>query len=154
MPATPQWRIVLEVHAPRNQVWEAIEDVSLIPEYHPDVRQVELLSGSARRAAGISYKCIVPTGPRAGWCVEQVIEHVPGQRTTVSFPADSGGLSQLLADFTTELSLAPGAASDRTCVELAAYYVPRSWHARVLNAAGLRWLMRRRARRTLERLAS
>lgn len=66
---------------------------------------MELLSGSARRAPGMSYKCIVPTGRRAGWCVERVIEHVPLQRTTVTFSEDSWGLSRLLADFTTELSV-------------------------------------------------
>jgi uncharacterized membrane protein len=147
-----QWQVRVEVHAPLVEVWEAIEDVSLIPLYHPEVRQVELLSGSSRRAPGMSYKCIVPSGKRAGWCVEQVIEHVPLERTTVAFPSDSWGLSRLLGDFTTELSVAPAGAPDRTRVLLAARYRPQGWRSRVLNCLGLRWVMRRRARQTLERL--
>jgi hypothetical protein len=113
---------------------------------------VELLSGSARRAPGVSYKCVVPSGKRAGWCVERVIEHVPLERTTVAFPEDSWGLSRLLGDFTTELSVAPAGAPDRTRVQLAAHYVPQGWRARILNRLGLRWVMRRRARQTLGRL--
>ena len=144
-----QWKVIVEVHAPLAEVWEAVEDVSLIPAYHPDVRQVELLSGTARRAPGMSYKCIVPSGRRAGWCVEQVIEHVPLQRTTVAFPADSWGLTRLLGDFTTELSVASPGRVDRTRVELTAYYRPQGWRGRLLNRLGLRWLMRRRARQTL-----
>jgi hypothetical protein len=146
-----QWQVSLEVGAPLTEVWDVVEDVSLIPAYHPDVRQVELLSGTARRAPGMSYKCIVPSGKRAGWCVEQVTEHVPLERTVVAFPADSWGLSRLLGDFTTELSVAPAATADRTRVELVAYYRPQGWRGRGLNRLGLRWLMRRRARQTLER---
>jgi len=144
-----QWQISLEVGAPLTEVWDVVEDVSLIPAYHPHVRQVELLSGTARRAPGMSYKCIVPSGKRAGWCVEQVTEHVPLERTVVVFPADSWGLSRLLGDFRTELSVAP-ATPDSTRVELVAYYRPQGWRAWVLNGLGLRWLMRRRARQTLE----
>ena len=151
-PSIPlQWRVSLDVHAPLAEVWEVVEDVSLIPEYHPEVRQVELLSGSARRSPGMRYRCIVPSGKRAGWCVEQVLEHVPLVRTTVAFPEDSWGLSRLLGDFTTELSVADTGPA-RTRLELAARYVPRGWRARVLNPLGLRWVMRRRAGRTLERL--
>ncbi len=153
MPDQPQCRVTLEVGASLADVWEAIEDVSLMPEHHPVVRQVELVSGSSRRAPGVSYKCIVPGGRRAGWCVETVVEQVPFQRTTVAFPADSWGLSRWLDGFTTELSVAPGAAPDRARVALAAFYRPIGWRGRISNAVGLRRLMRRRARQTLERLA-
>lgn len=153
MPSPLQWRISLEVQAPLAEVWEAVEDVSLIPAYHPEVRQVELLSGSTQRAVGTSYKCIVPSGKRAGWCLEQVVEHVPFERTTVAFPADSWGLSRLLGDFTTELSVAAAATPERTRVQLAARYVPQGWRAGLMNRLGLRWVMRRRARQTLDRLA-
>lgn len=146
-----QWQVSLEIGAPLAEVWDVVEDVSLIPAYHPEVRQVELLSGTARRAPGMSYKCIVPSGKRAGWCVEQVIEHVPFERTVVGFPADSWGLSRLLGDFTTELRVTPAATPDHTRVNLAAYYRPRGWRGWGLNRLGLRWVMRRRARLTLER---
>jgi hypothetical protein len=109
----------------------------------------KLLSGTTRRAPGMSYKCIVPSGKRAGWCVEQVIEHVPLERTTVAFPADSWCLSRLLGDFTTELKVASPEDVDRTRVELTAYYRPQSWRGCLLNYLGLRWLMRMRARQTL-----
>jgi len=33
------------------------QDISLISDYHPEVEKVELLSGNAKRAPGVEYKC-------------------------------------------------------------------------------------------------
>ncbi len=58
----PQWNVKIRINAPVAKVWDAIEDLTLIPKYHPDVRSVEYLSGQTKRAEGVTYKCVVPEG--------------------------------------------------------------------------------------------
>jgi uncharacterized membrane protein len=143
-----QWKVEIGVDAPLEKVWDAIDDLTLIPKYPPDVRHVEYLSGQTKRAPGVSYKCIVPEG-RKGWCIEQVVEHIPGRKTTVAFPEDSWGLSGMFEEFLAELSVAPE-EGDTTLVRLQAYYLPRGWKVGLMNALFIRRMMRKRARLTLE----
>ncbi len=145
--STPQWKVEIRVNAPLEEVWEAIEDLSLIPKYHPEVRHIEYLSGQTKRALGVSYKCIIPEG-RKGWCIEQVVEHIPNRKTTVAFPEDSWGMSRMFKDFLAEISVAPG-EGDTTILRLGAYYVPR-FRVRLMNFLFIRHMMRKRARLTLE----
>ncbi|RMF67737.1 MAG: SRPBCC family protein, partial [Calditrichaeota bacterium] len=44
MKQSPQWAVEVHIAAPVAKVWEAIEDLSLIPRYHPVVREVEYVS--------------------------------------------------------------------------------------------------------------
>ena len=78
----PQWKVEIHINAPVAKVWDAIEDLTRIPQYHPDVRSVEYLSGQTKRAPGVTYKCVVPEG-RKGWCVERVVENIPNRKTSV-----------------------------------------------------------------------
>lgn len=142
-----QWKIELTVDAPLKKVWDTIEDFSLIPEYHPDVRSVEYVSGQTKRAPGVSYKCVVPEG-RKGWCVERVIEHIPYKRTTIDFPEDSWGLSRKFSNFMTEISVHHG-ENDSTIVTLNAFYVPNGIAIKLINLLFLRRVMRKRAMLTL-----
>jgi hypothetical protein len=146
-----QWQADLIIDAPLEAIWNAIEDLSLIPHYHPSVRQVEFSPESARRAPGAEYKCVVPDGLERGWCVEKVIDHVPLQRSTTTFTADSWGLSELIDDFVTEVEVETVDAS-KTRVIFKASYKPRGWRGEMLNATVLRENMRRRAIATLEGL--
>jgi hypothetical protein len=146
----PQWTVEIRIHAPIDRVWDAVEDISLIPRYHPEVREVEFLSGSTRRAQGVSYRCVVPDG-RTGWCVERVVEHIPLRRTTVAIPEDSWGLGQNFDQFQTEISV-ENVDADTTLVRIQAFYIPKTWRARVMNTLRLRPRMRRRALQTLEGL--
>lgn len=146
----PQWQAEVRVQAPLPAVWEAVDDLSLIPEYHPEVRHVEFLSGQARRAKGVRYKCVVTEG-RKGWCVEEVMAHHPYERTTVAFPEDSWGISRRVADFLTEISVVPG-VSGETLLRLRAWYRPRGWLMRLANPLLMRRMMRNRAMKTLEGL--
>jgi uncharacterized protein YndB with AHSA1/START domain len=148
MTREPQWAIEIRINAPVEKVWEATQDLTLIPKYHPDVRSVEFVSGATRRAVGIEYKCIVPEG-RKGWCVERVIENIPNQKMSVAFPEDSWGLSKMFDDFLTELTFAPEVGG-ATRVRLEAFYVPKSLKVRVMNALVMRRMMRQRALLTLE----
>lgn len=145
-----QWTAEVLVEAPVPRVWIAVEDLTLIPGYHPDVEEVELLSGERRRAPGVAYKCIVPDGLRSGWCIERVVEHVPYERTTVDFPDDSWGIGRWLDGFLAEVDVSPRGL-DATLVRLRAFYAPKGPIARILNVL-LRPMMRRRARLTLQGL--
>lgn len=145
----PQWQVTVRVDAPLAEVWEAVEDLSLIPEYHPHVRNVQFLSGESRRRKGVRYKCLVPEG-RKGWCIEEVVEHEPLERTTIILPEDSWGMSRRLAGFTAEISVEPRGGS-ATQVLLRAWYRPRGL-ARAVNGLILRRAMRNRAQATLQGL--
>jgi hypothetical protein len=146
-----QWQADAIVDAPLGVTWAAIDDLSLIPRYHPVVRNVELPTGVSRRAPGVEYRCVVPEGPRRGWCVEKVIDHVPLHRTTVAFTDDSWGLSKLIDDFVTEIVVEPSGDS-MTRVVLRGFYTPRGAWGAVLNTLVLRRQMRRRAADTLRGL--
>jgi uncharacterized protein YndB with AHSA1/START domain len=143
-----QWEIEAHIRAPVAKVWNAIEDLSLIPKYHPVVRSIECVSGQTRRAPGATYKCVVPDGRQLGWCVERVIENVPNQRMSVSFPEDSWGVSNMFEDFIVETTL-ESAADGTTRVRLAAFYLPKRLTVRVMNALVIRRMMRKRARQTI-----
>ncbi|WP_165074588.1 SRPBCC family protein [Paludisphaera rhizosphaerae] len=143
-----QWEVDGVVNASLEATWAALDDLSLIPKYHPVVRQVEFLSGVGRREPGVEYKCIIPTGPQRGWCVEKVIDHVPFRRSTVAFTADSWGLSRLIDDFLTEIIVEPAEGS-RTHVVLRGFYNPKGWRGAILNALMIRRTMKNRARDTI-----
>ena len=77
-----QWRAPATVHACTEEAWDAAENPARIPDFHPDVARVELLSRNEHRDAGVEYRCVVREGPRTGSCVERVLETVPYQKTT------------------------------------------------------------------------
>lgn len=143
-----QWQADLIVDAPLEKTWAVLDDLSLIPNYHPVVRSVEFPSGIRRREPGVEYKCIIPTGRRRGWCVEKVIDHVPLRSSTVAFTDDSWGLSRLVRDFLTEISVEP-VGEAKTRVILRGFYTPLGWWGAILNALVIRRNMRKRADDTL-----
>ena len=143
-----QWQTSVVVRAPRESVWAVVDDISLIPQYHPEVRKVELLSGASTRAVGVRYRCTIPEG-RKGSCVEEVVACVPGERMTTAFPEDTWGIGKMLSDFVVEAILEPHGDRETRLV-LEAAYEPVGWKTKLANALFLRRLMARRARRTLE----
>lgn len=142
MSAPLQWYAEITVAAPKERVWAIADDITLIPRYHPEVRHVELLSGTRNRAVGVRYRCTIPEG-RKGNCVEEITEYVAGSRFVTAFPEDSWGLSRQLADFTVETVVE--SVPEGTRIRLNAYYRPRSLLMKLLNPLGLRRLMARRA---------
>jgi hypothetical protein len=143
-----QWRTSVRVSAPRDRVWAIVDDISLIPKYHPEVRKVDLLSGRSTREIGVKYRCTIPEG-RRGSCVEEVVGYVPGERMATAFHEDTWGISKMFADFVVETVLMPHGDRETDLV-LEAYYEPIGWKTRLLNALFLRRLMARRALRTIE----
>jgi len=84
MRARCQWRTSVRISAPRDRVWAIVDDISLIPQYHPEVRKVDLLSGRSTTAIGVKYRCTIPEGRRSS-CIEEVVDYVPGQRMATAF---------------------------------------------------------------------
>jgi hypothetical protein len=143
-----QWRTSVTIRAPNERVWAIVDDISLIPAYHPEVSKVDLLSGRSTREVGVRYRCTITEG-RRGSCVEEVIACLPGERMAIAFPEDTWGMSKIFAGFFAETFLIPR-GSEETVLLLEAYYEPIGWKTRLLNALFLRRLMARRARRTIE----
>jgi uncharacterized protein YndB with AHSA1/START domain len=147
MPAPLQWHTAITIDAAPERVWAVVDDITLIPQYHPEVRQVDLLSGARTRAAGVRYRCTIPEG-RKGNCVEEITEYIPGSRFVTVFPEDTWGISEQLADFAVETIVSP-AANGTTILVLKAYYQPRGLLTRLMNPIIMRRLMARRALHTI-----
>src|SRR5262245_5392147 len=143
-----QWRTSLRIRASRDRLWAIVDDISLIPKYHPEVGKVDLLSGQMTRGTGVRYRCTILDG-RKGSCVEEIVDHVPGERFSTAFPEDTWGMSKMLRGFVVDSILVPHGDFE-TDVVLEGYYEPMGWKMRVLNALILRRLMARRALRTIE----
>jgi len=143
-----QWRTSVSISAPQDRVWAIVDDISLIPQYHSEVRKVDLLSGRNTRAIGVKYRCTIPEG-RRGSCIEEVVDYIPGQRMATAFSEDTWGIGKMFADFVVETVLVPHGDCE-TVLVLEAYYEPIGWKTRALNALFLRRLMARRALRTIE----
>ena len=138
----------MRIRVSRDRLWAIVDDISLIPKYHPEVGKVDLLSGRSTRATGVKYRCTILEG-RKGSCVEEVVDYVPGERFATSFPEDTWGISKMLRDFVVDTVLVPHGESE-TEVVISACYEPIGRRMRLLNALFLRRLMARRALRTIE----
>ena len=108
-----QWTAEIHIDAPASRVWEIGDDISLIPQYHPEVAHVDFISGNTKRALGVKYRCHILEG-RRGTCVEEIVDYVPNQRMTVAFPEDSWGMTKMFAHFTVDTTVIPESAAQRT----------------------------------------
>ena len=144
-----QWEVKVSINAPVEKVWDATQDISLIPTYHPEVEKVELLSGNVERAPGVEYKCIIPEGrPRSGSCVEKVIENVKYEKTTILAVEDTWGLSEMLKEYITEVTLEKK-DENTTILHLVGYYEPIGLKVRIMNTLFLWRVMKKRGREVL-----
>lgn len=143
-----QWQFKIEIERPINQVWEAIEDLSLIPKYHPKVRDVKFVTGQSRRAPGVEYKCVIPDGRQKGWCTEKVLENIQNKKMTITFVEDSWGLAKMFKEVTISLLTEP-IGPNRTKLVMEAYYQPNSLKFAVLNTLFMKVVMKMRAKKTM-----
>ena len=74
------------INAPIEKVWEYNQDLSKIPDYHPRVNKVDLISGRQFREVGVSYQCHLKDGKNS--CIEKDIEIIPLQKIVTIFPSD------------------------------------------------------------------
>ncbi len=118
------------INAPLEKVWEFNMDLSKIPEYHPRVNKVDLISGKQFREAGVSYQCHLTDGKNT--CVETDIEIVPMQKLVTVFPQDTMRLTKLLPDYVVESTLSK-VGDNVTKVEMAHFYSSSKLYMWLLN---------------------
>src|SRR5712664_1292123 len=66
------------INVPLEAVWSFSMDLTKIPEFHPRVVKVDLLSGKTLRQPGASYRCHLAVGNPAS--TEKDIEIIPLQK--------------------------------------------------------------------------
>jgi len=127
------------IDAPLEAVWAFNMDITKIPEFHPRVVKVDLLSGKAVREAGVSYQCHLSGGKHT--CIEKDIEIVPMEKIVTMLPDDTLGVSRTLPDYVVESTLhRVGESSTR--IEISHYYSTRTLKAKLLNLVGARRIAR------------
>jgi uncharacterized membrane protein len=127
------------INAPLDVVWSFGMDLTKIPEFHPRVVKVDLLSGKRFREAGASYRCHLSGGKHT--CVEKDIEIVPLEKIVTVLPEDTFGITKILKDYRVETRLEK--LGDRsTKMEISHYYSTNSLKAKLLNLIAKRKIAR------------
>jgi hypothetical protein len=139
-----QWTVEIVVGAPLRRVWEVTEDITLIPQYHPEVDKVVLIAGQAKRSLGAKYQCNILDGRRAGSCVEEVVAYEPERMVTTRMVSDTWGIDRMLTDFRV-VSTVSRHTENSTILKFQGFYEPVGWKCRLLNALFLRRALRRRS---------
>ena len=118
------------INAPLEAVWSFSMDLTKIPEFHPRVVKVDLLSGKTFREPGASYQCHLSGGKHT--CIEKDIEIIPLQKIVTVLPEDTFGISKILGDYRVETTFrAIGHLS--TKVEISHYYSTTTLKAKFVN---------------------
>jgi hypothetical protein len=118
------------INAPLDAVWLFSMDLTKIPEFHPRVVKVDLLSGKTFREPGASYQCHLAGGKHT--CIEKDIEIIPLQKIVTVLPEDTFGISKILNDYRVETTFQ--ALSDRsTKVAISHYYSTATLKAKLVN---------------------
>jgi hypothetical protein len=118
------------INAPLAAVWSFSMDLTKIPEFHPRVVKVDLLSGKTLREPSGSYQCHLSGGRHA--CIERDIEIIPLQKIITLLPEDTFGISKILSDYRVETTFQ--SFGDRsTKVEISHYYSTTTLKAKLLN---------------------
>ena len=118
------------IHASLEAVWSFTMDLTRIPEFHPRVVKVDLLSGKILREPGASYRCHLAGGKHS--CIEKDIEIIPLQKIVTVLPEDTFGISKILSDYRVETTfqmLGPRL----TKVGISHYYSTKTLKAKLLN---------------------
>lgn len=127
------------IHAAIEDVWAFGMDLTKIPEFHPRVVKVDLLSGKASREAGAAYRCHLAGGKHT--CVERDVEIVPMQKIVTVLPEDTFGISKILDDYVVETTFEK-LNEDMTRVRISHFYSTRRWKAKLLNVIAGRKIAR------------
>lgn len=118
------------INASLGKVWEFNMDLSKIPEYHPRVNKVDLISGKQFRETGISYQCHLTDGKNT--CIEKDIEIIPMQKLVTIFSQDTMGITKLLPDYVVESNLSK-IGDNATKVEMSHFYSSSKFKVWLLN---------------------
>jgi len=118
------------INAPLETVWSFSMDLTRIPEFHPRVVKVDLLSGKNLREPGVSYQCHLSGGKHT--CIEKDIEIVALQKIVTILPEDTFGISKILSDYRVETTF-QRVSDQSTKVEISHYYSTATLKAKFLN---------------------
>ena len=118
------------INASLEAVWSYTMDLTKIPEFHPRVVKVDLISGKTLREPGASYRCRLSGGKHS--CVEKDIEIIPLQKIVTVLPEDTFGISKILSDYRVETTFQT-LGHRSTKVEISHYYSTTTLKAKVLN---------------------
>ncbi len=118
------------INAPLEKVWNYLMDISKIPEFHPRVINVDLLSNQKLRGENISYQCHLSDGKNS--CVEKDIEIVLMKKIVTELPADTMGLTKLLNDYVVE-TLFEKVNEKQTKLEILHYYSSSKFKVWLMN---------------------
>ena len=127
------------INAPLEAVWSFGMDLTKIPEFHPRVFKVDLLSGKRFREAGASYQCHLLGGKHT--CIEKDIEIVPLQKIVTLMTEDTFGITKILEDYRVETTL-KRLGDSSTKMEISHYYSTNSLKAKFLNLIARRKIAR------------
>jgi len=120
----------ITINAPLETVWSFSMDLTKIPDFHPRVVKVDLLSGNALREPGASYRCHLSGGKHT--CIEKDIEIIPFRKIVTVLPEDTFGISKILSDYTVETTFQK-VGHQSTKVEISHYYSTTTLKAKLLN---------------------
>ncbi len=120
------------IKAPLQKVWDYGMDISKIPEFHPRVTKVDLLSGKTIKEEGISYQCNITQGKKKGTCIEKVIKVVPMEKFTTAIGEDSWGISRLFENYTVD-TVFERISGNETKVSILHYYETNKLKAKLIN---------------------
>ena len=132
-----QWKVEVRIDASSDTVWNIANDISRIPEYHPEVDSVELIDGERERTVGSRYKCNITQGTGKGSCIEEVVESIPGSKVSTLMGKDSWGIDRMLKDFVVDTTLVPQ-PDNTTILQFEGFYRPVGPINRILNLVILR----------------
>jgi hypothetical protein len=127
------------INAPLEAVWMFNMDLTKIPEFHPRVVKVDLLSGKASRETGASYQCHLSGGKHR--CTEKDVEILPMEKIVTVLPEDTFGIARILYDYRVETKFQKlGDLS--TKMEISHYYSTKNLKAKLLNLIAKRKIAR------------
>ena len=136
----PPFRSAQEIviQASVEAVWAFNMDLRNIPEFHPRVVKVDLLSGKPSREPGAAYRCHFAAGKHT--CVEKDVEILPMQRIVTVMPEDTLGISKVLNDYVVETTLERLDGSTR--IKISHFYSTKTLKAKLLHLVAARKIAR------------
>jgi hypothetical protein len=105
-------------------------DLTKIPEFHPRVVKVDLLSGKTFREPGTSYRCHLSGGKHT--CIEKDVEIIPLQKIVTVMAEDTFGITKILSDYRVETTFQT-LGLKTTKVEISHYYSTTTPKAKLVN---------------------
>ncbi len=137
------------IHAPVNDIWSVITDISLLPKVNPAV-----ISATGRmNRQGETRTCEIVNGSRKGTVLERLAEMEPLKRTVWILESDSMGMSSMLHD-TRFIFLLEKIDEGTTRVVNETWYEPAGFFARIMNGLMLKKTIRKAQQQILSNIKS